>query len=299
MARGGNPNSNLKVSVETGDVHTPNWHVMLTEIAKTSDRFLHPDHPAPGVTDPAAEAAAALIESMDPAELRAKLAQGLVIDMDDTLNTNVPLYHQSRWLMMPLYAEASGRDDLMELMLEREAVCQRLLPEYGYTPERWRRACMTYLDEIAPDAPQDLRDRLEAACEVALGTGEFYGGVERTLAALKRADVPMLLLTKGEAQKQHEKILDHNLERFFSHIQIVDHKDASVLRTAALNAGLKDPVVVGDSAASDIAPATQLGWGSVHVDRGGSTTWAAEAHDAAHSARKAPSFPEAIALLLA
>lgn len=301
MARGGNPNSNLKVHVdETGDASgaSQTMHERLTELAKGSDRFLNPDHPAPGVDDPAAEAAADLIEAMDPEVLRDMLANGLVVDMDDTLNTNVPLFHQARWLMMPIYAEASGRDDLMDLMNEREEVCQRLLPKYGYTPERWRRACMTYLDEIAPDASDDQRTRLAAACEVALGVGNYYGGVERTLGALKNAGVPMLLLTKGERDKQAEKVAAHGIRDYFDHVVIVDHKDAIVLKEAAEGAGLSDPVVIGDSAASDIAPATELGWGSVHVDRGGSTTWAAEVHDAGHSARKSPSFPEAVALLV-
>jgi FMN phosphatase YigB (HAD superfamily) len=295
MARGGGgqATSNLQ-GVSTAD----ELRELMREIAPTSDRFLDPDLPAPGVIDADAEAAADAIEQLSDQTLRERLAGGLVIDLDDTLTTNVPLFHQSRWLMTPIYAEATGRTDLVEIMNERETYCQRLLPEYGYTPERWRRACALYLDEKAPHASEELRERLMAACEVALGVGEFYAGVERTLAKLRQAGVPMLLLTKGEIAKQQEKVDSHGILRFFDNVKIVEHKDAAVLRDAAAEAGLTAPTVIGDSAASDIAPAIEAGFDHIHVDRGSGATWAAEHHDAHEHAEKAPSFPAAILALL-
>jgi FMN phosphatase YigB (HAD superfamily) len=301
MARGGTncKESALSIDDAQGDFEYAHETArQMAELARISDRFLDPNGPAPGVIDPDASAAAERIQAMDDAVLREKLSGGLVIDLDDTLTTNVPLFHQSRWLMTPIYAEASGRDDLLQIMEEREAVCQRLLPEYGFTPKRWRMACETYLHEVAPDHDEATRERLMAACEVALGVGEFYAGCEATLAKLHQAGVPMLLLTKGEKDKQAEKIAAHGMERFFGHIQIVDHKEAQVLADAAASAGLAAPVVIGDSAASDIAPATAAGLDSIHVDRGSGATWAAEHHDGAHHAEKAPSFPQAIEALL-
>lgn len=301
MARGGSPTPNSPLQLdEHANSGSLSVHERMTLLARESDRFLDPDHPAPGVDDPAAQAAAERLAAMDPALLAERFAGGVVLDLDDTLTTNVPLFHQSRWLMTPIYAEASGRDDWLEIMHEREAVCQRLLPTLGYTPLRWRTACATYLDEIAPDAPAELRERLMAASEVALGVGEFYGGVERALQALKDAGVPMLLLTKGETGKQAEKVAAHRLSRFFEpeRIVIVEHKDAQLLRDVAQRASFSDPVIIGDSAASDIAPAREAGYRSVHVDRGLGVTWAAEHHEAGEAADKAPSMPAAIEQLL-
>lgn len=266
---------------------------------RISDRFLDPSQPLPSVDDEQARRAAQQVSQAPVQHVKRAFAGGLIIDLDDTLTTNVPLYHLSRWYMTALYAEATGRDDLIGIMHEREAVCAELLPLYGYTPERWRRACKLYLDRVAPDAPEDLRKRLDHAIEIALGVGEFYAGVERTLAALRRACVPMVLLTKGEQAKQREKIEAHRLDRFFSRMRIVDHKDAQLLQGIADEFGLAEPIVIGDSAASDIAPALAAGMHAVHIDRGWGATWAAEHHEAGqlHEA-KAASFPAAIAGLI-
>jgi putative hydrolase of the HAD superfamily len=305
MARGGTGTGHGQLTADSmamdvAAMEPGELHAKMTALAAISDRFLDPDLPAPGVRDAAAEASAAKIAALDPSVLAEAFAGGVVLDLDDTLTTNVPLFHHARWVMTPIYAEASGRDDLLELMHEREAVCTRLLPTLGYTPLRWRTACETYLDEIAPDAPDELRERVMVGAEVALGVGEFYGGVEQTLQALHDAGVPMVLLTKGEVAKQTEKIKAHRLERFFTpeQIVIVDHKDAALLREVVAAAGMQDPVIIGDSAASDVAPAREAGYRSVHVDRGAGVTWAAEHHDAGADAAKSASMPEAIEHLL-
>lgn len=290
--------------MQTVNTHTP--HILpehdnlLRELIATgipeAKRFLDPRLPIPGTVNDAATLAVDAILNLPIQSIIAALkGREFVLDLDDTLATNIALFDRARWYMTAIYAEAQGREDLLDVMREREAVCVELLPELGYTPERWRRATMLHLERVAPHASDELRDRLNVASEIALGVGEFFAGVEATLDILHRAGVPLYLLTKGEVEKQQEKIAAYRLHRWFDDCKIVPHKDAAILRDVVEEWGLNNPIVVGDSAASDIGPALENGYDCVHIDHGHGVTWAAEHHDAglAHE-RKSGSFAEAV-----
>jgi FMN phosphatase YigB (HAD superfamily) len=269
----------------------------LIRISEKPDLLLGVDDPTPGMEATTGLGAASAITALDPAVLRAKLAGGVIVDLDDTLNVNHCLFLRSRAHLTEIFTELDPDTDPYVLALSHRDSSNALIPVYGFTPTRWR---VGALEAAAGFAGRDLtaaeEARILAAAEVGVGIGELYPGVEETLAALKRAEVPMVLLTKGEEDKQREKIAGHGLERFFDSIRITDHKDAALLQEVASEHGFTDPVVIGDSEKSDILPATEAGFDSVLVDRG-APKWVMERHENEIDTAKATGFPEAIALL--
>lgn len=130
---------------------------------------------------------------------------------------------------------------------------------------------------------------------MGVGIGAFYPGVERALAVLKVSGVPMVLLTKGDGDKQQEKVRGHGLERYFDHIVITAHKEATLLQEVVQAHQLTAPVIIGASESSDIKPAQEAGYDSVLIDRG-TPKWMMERHDV--EAVRVRSFPEAVLGLL-
>lgn len=222
----------------------------------------------------------------------------LIIDMDDTLNANNPLFLQARRALVDVYLEldAVGADPIA-LAYRQQQISNELILEMGYTPERWYRASVLAAEEIAQRALNKTEhDRVLVAAEIALGVGELMAGVEQTLTLLQRAGVKTLLLTKGEKQKQEQKITAHNLRQYFSNIEIVTHKDADLLSEMIDKYQFSNPMIIGDSAHSDIAPAMKVGIRAIRIDHG-DVAWQHELTDIANEVPHVSSFPEAIKLL--
>jgi FMN phosphatase YigB (HAD superfamily) len=149
-----------------------------------------------------------------------------------------------------------------------------------------------------PLTVQEEAELLDAAL-IATNLGELYPGVAETLQMLVEAGVPLALVTKGYRPLQQAKIDAHGLGRFFDgHIAIVDHKDGGLLRELASRFGFRSPLVIGDSAASDVAPAQAAGFPVVQIDRGvKAEVWKHERWDGG-TAPKVGSFCAAILWLL-
>jgi putative hydrolase of the HAD superfamily len=238
------------------------------------------------------------LAALAPGELRRRLPEGLIIDLDDTLNVNHSLFLRSRAQLVEILQELAPERDPYELGLFHRDHSNSLIPQYGFTPTRWR---VGSLEAAALCAGRELeqgeRERVLVAAEIGVGVGELYPYVAETLALLKHEQVPMLLLTKGEQEKQAEKIAAHELELFFDEIVIVEQKDAALLRTVAAERGWAHPVVIGDSEKSDVLPAQEAGFDAVLVDRG-APKWIMERHhDSPLEAPHAAGLAQAVALL--
>jgi putative hydrolase of the HAD superfamily len=241
---------------------------------------------------PEAEQASKALAALAPPDLLRALAGGLIIDLDDTLTVNTPLFRRSRYAICTLLEpfDPAGALALAERHLE---ISNSLVPTLGFTPKRWYAAGEQLAAECFSVLADEERNTLDQAIEIGLGVGEFYPGVERTLAALAAAGVPMSLLTKGEPSKQAEKVAVHGLDPIFGgRIDIVDRKSGELLSEIAGFYGFSDPVVIGESEASDIAPAREAGMRSVLVDR--EHGWSVEKLGGVDGTPRAPSFPEAL-----
>lgn len=249
----------------------------------------------------ASEWAAYLGRPEQRARLRA-LGRSLILDLDDTLISNMIHFVEARDTMAPILQQLDreGRS-VEELLAFQEQVSASLVPRWGYTPKRWRKATVRAGIAVAGRRlTQEERQGLLEAAELALSVGEILDGVEDALQVLHDEGVKMVLVTKGDLAKQQEKLAAHQFDRFFGdRIQVVSHKDPELLQTVAAQYGLTDPVVIGDSRASDVAPALAAGFAAVHIDKGEhGRIWLHEQAEVEDEVPVVESFPEAVAAVL-
>ena len=105
--------------------------------------------------------------------------------------------------------------------------------------------------------------------------GRFRGAIE-TLRQVKKAGIPLGLITNGSAEGQRSKIERFSLAGYFDHIQIegefgIGKPDARAFHHAldALGVGPADTWMVGDNLDADIRGAQQVGIHAVWVDTPG------------------------------
>lgn len=261
----------------------------LAAFAAASPVLVHPsDEPLPGMDyDPTP----ALDRLTGEPELLAKLAasRSLIVDLDDTLTVNIALFSVARHEYLELLQSQIPDLDVEACVTRWEQIDHGRIPELGYTPERWKGSAQLHITETLPACSDELRAKLTAAADLALGVGVWYPGARETLVLLQAADVECVLLTKGCADKQAEKITAHDLAALFTATYIVDRKDAAVIATCARS--LTHPaVMIGDSSRSDIMPAVEAGLAAVHVDHA-IGCWEG---DADHGVQRVPSFADAV-----
>lgn len=117
---------------------------------------------------------------------------------------------------------------------------------------------------------------------VELGKGllrhpvELLPGVREAVERVA-ADLPVVLITKGDLFHQEAKVRDSGLSDLFRRIEIVSEKDARTYARLFAEFGIAPAqfVMVGNSLRSDIAPVLELGGWGVHVPY--HVTWAHEA----------------------
>jgi putative hydrolase of the HAD superfamily len=257
--------------------------------------LLDPAAKLPETDDRRAGRAARLLGALEPAQIFRALAGGLIVDLDDTLIVNAALYRRSRFQLLLAYRRLGAAiSDPIALARELDAYDASLVGELGYTPERWRTSACRFCERLlARELSTREQEHVLQAAEVALAPGWLYPGVERTLTTLRRAGVRMFLWTKGAPAMQREKIERHRLERFFQGVEIVADKSGPLLRRLASAHGLERATVIGDSLASDIAPALELGLPCIHIDRG-RPAWRLEDDERVRPPASAPSFPLAV-----
>lgn len=217
--------------------------------------------------------AAHLILTPEYADLLRVVPHGLIIDMDDTLNSNGVLFSHSTEALLDIYAllgyPGEDRESHRDLHLR---VDRANLPEMGFTPARWLHTAQQVGSMVARrPLTLDEQERVRQAAMLAMGPGELLEGVPEALRALSASGLPVVLKTKGELAKQQEKIVHHALADHFAHIEIVPKKDASSFEEVARRYRLPSPVSIGDRYAADIAPALACGMRGILV--GDTTDW--------------------------
>ncbi len=247
-----------------------------------------------------AEASGALLRTEPYIQKLKKLTGGLIIDMDDTLNTNQTLFVDSREEVAKICNTLSGGNatpkEVEDAFQESFA---RWLPVYGYTPKRWMVNCHEVAEQFAGRPLTDSEhDEVQRAAEIAMGVGDIMPGVADALTALHEAGIPMVLKTKGELNKQQEKLAAHGFGKWFrDRVEIVDVKDPASFRAVADKYGLTDPISVGDSEKSDVLPAVEAGFDAVLIVHDHLKWDWDPSHQQVDGVARAGSFPQAIQFL--
>ena len=104
---------------------------------------------------------------------------------------------------------------------------------------------------------------------------ELLPGVRDAVECIA-AELPVVLITKGDLFHQEAKVRDSGLSDLFRRIEIVSEKDARTYARLFAEFGIEPDrfLMVGNSLRSDIAPVLALGGWGVHVPY--HTTWAHE-----------------------
>lgn len=95
---------------------------------------------------------------------------------------------------------------------------------------------------------------------------ELLPGVREAVERVA-AELPVVLITKGDLFHQEAKVRDSGLSDLFRRIEIVSEKDARTYARLFAEFGIAPAqfVMVGNSLRSDIAPVLELGGWGVHV----------------------------------
>lgn len=186
----------------------------------------------------------------------------IAFDADDTLWHNERLYHQGRDRFIQILAKY-GIDDVDDSRVD--AVEVRNLPYYGYGVMSFILSLIEAGIELTSGRllSEDVQALLDQGKEMLRAEVQVYYGVAETLAALS-AEIPLMLITKGDLHHQQFKIAASGLEDFFEHVEVVSQKDpatyADILGRRGVDA--KDFMMVGNSLRSDVLPVLEIGgWG--------------------------------------
>jgi putative hydrolase of the HAD superfamily len=203
------------------------------------------------------------------------MRQTLVFDADDTLWENNVLFERVvsdylDWLAHPTLDRTAIRAVLDDV--ERANVVV-----HGYGSASFLRSlrdCFERLRERPASAGE--ADRItELAAALVHHEVELMPGVAETLGELgTRHD--LLLLTKGQPDEQQRKIDASGLAHHFRSVHIVAEKRAPTYRELVTRQQLRpaDTWMIGNSPASDIRPAREVGLGAVFIPN--AYTWALE-----------------------
>ena len=205
------------------------------------------------------------------------MRQTLVFDADDTLWENNLLFERVisdylDWLAHPTLDRAALRAVLDDVERANVGV-------HGYGTASFLRSlhdCFERLIERSATTAEAERITGLAAALVNQEV-ELMPGVADTLVELGSRH-ELLLLTKGQPDEQQRKIDASGLAGHFRSVHIVTEKRASAYRDLIRQHGL-DPArswMIGNSPASDIRPAREVGMGAVFIPN--AYTWSLE-HD--------------------
>lgn len=193
----------------------------------------------------------------------------VVFDGDDTLWATEALYDRARGRIRKMLCLV-GIDGVRWELVERRVDLDRVATQ-GFAWHRFPRSCMSALAEIAPNLPRPTRWALQwaifiVAMKVFVESPTLMPGARAILREGARS-CDLVLITKGEPWVQHRRIRQSGLQRYFERCVVVPDKTTETFLAAATR-GSTDKrlhISVGNSLASDIAPALSAGFVGVHV----------------------------------
>ena len=201
--------------------------------------------------------------------------QTLLFDADDTLWENNIYFERAiasfiSYLDHRVHTAEEVREHLN--CVERATIAQ-----HGYGLKSFRKSLVTCFEQLT-DAPVDgerHRRIVSFADSIAEAEIELLPGVAETLAVL--ADRHELhVITKGDAEEQHDKLDRSGLRKFFTEIEVLPEKSEGAYRKLAKRHRLEGDRtwMVGNSPRSDINPSLAAGLNAVFIPH--DFTWVLE-----------------------
>jgi len=214
-----------------------------------------------------------------------------IFDLDDTLVRNVHKYSFCQMELIRHIIDRIGHrsPDAQTIINMQVVIDKDNVSRFGFSKERFPKSCEETYRKIALSLGITDEEGAQEAYEIGyrvfnekrwkeLGVGDMIPGAKDTLDFLMRQNDELLLLTKGDANAQAEKIQLNCLERYFGPIigegiHIVDKKDAVVVREVVGSRDKNRVWHVGNLIKSDVIPALNAGIKMIYVP---CETWAFE-----------------------
>jgi putative hydrolase of the HAD superfamily len=198
----------------------------------------------------------------------------LFVDADDTLwENNVYFEAVVRNYCGMLQARGHSAEAARRTLLDIE---RRRTKTHGYGVENFRLSLRAACRYLLGETCEDEIGLLDAACEgIRSQPMALLPGVGATLEALA-ARHRLVMLTKGDARDQHDKVERSGLVRWFAAVDVVKEKDPHAYELALARHGAEPDTswMVGNSPRSDVVPALAAGLGAVFIPH--PATWVLE-----------------------
>lgn len=190
------------------------------------------------------------------------------LDADDTLWHSEDRFrwtHERYHELLGAHVDLSV-DELEERMLETE---RRNLRLFGYGAKGFTLSLIETAIELTDGAvpADDIATIVEFGKDLLDRPVELFDGVADTVAELRRRELGLVLVTKGDLWHQESKVAASGIAEHFDAIEIVSEKDPATYRELLGRHGI-DPAgfcMVGNSVRSDVLPVIEIGGHGVHV----------------------------------
>lgn len=192
----------------------------------------------------------------------------IIFDLDDTLiNTGEVFWRARSTFVQELVQQGYDPDLVLRLFEEIDTIN---IEQLGLTPGRYTKSMFDTYDYLlrltgrshCPEA----QSRIESCGNIILDSRpELIEGAKELIEwAFTR--FTLVLITRGDAEHQHQKLECTGLSKYFRTIEIVSRKDAETFRRVIENEGYypSESWIVGDSIKSDINPGIEAGTKCIH-----------------------------------
>lgn len=221
------------------------------------------------------------IRSVDKRNRRER--QTLLIDADDTLWENNIYFERA---IASFISFLDHRVHTREEVREHLNACERrTIAQHGYGLKSFRRSLIDCFEELSdgPVTPERHARIVSFTEAIASHEIELLSGVQETLRDLARRH-RLILVTKGNADEQHDKVERSGLGDLFAAIEVPREKTPAMYSELAERHACRpaDTWMIGNSPRSDINPALAAGLNAIFIPH--DHTWVLE-----HEILEAPS----------
>jgi len=201
--------------------------------------------------------------------------QTLLFDADDTLWEN-NIYFERAIAAFISYLDHRTHTPL-EVRSHLNRVEHTTIAAHGYGLKSFRRSLVACFEQLTdnPITEDKHASILRFAQSIAEHEMEPLAGVDATLAQLTTRH-RCLLVTKGDPEEQHDKLVRSGLARHFTAVEVLPEKTAAAYRALVTHHHC-DPArtwMIGNSPKSDINPALAAGLHAVFLPH--EHTWVLE-----------------------
>jgi len=198
----------------------------------------------------------------------------IAFDADDTLWVNEQLYQEVEAKYTQLLSSYGEPAQISQALLHTET---NNIPLLGYGAKSFALSMIQTAVELSKGeiSGTQVLQIIEWIKAMLADEKPLLPGVKEVVAQLAEKHT-LMVLTKGDQNEQQGKLDRSSLSRYFTHVEIVSHKNADSYRKMLDRYHIAPGrfLMVGNSLKSDVLPVVEIGGVAVYIPA--SVTWAHE-----------------------